>query len=41
MTDDEFMELYAALNEANRAIVIAMVDKLLTEQLEEREQVPA
>ena len=41
MTDDEFMELYTALSEANQAIVIAMVDKLLTEQLEGREQVPA
>ena len=36
MTDEEFMELYDALTEQNKVILLDLMDKLLTEQLEER-----
>lgn len=34
MTDDEFMDLFDALTEQNKVILMDMMDKLLTEQLE-------
>lgn len=36
MTDEEFVELYDALTEQNKVILLDLMDKLLTEQLEER-----
>lgn len=36
MTDEEFMELYDALTEQNKVILLDLMDKLLTEQLVER-----
>lgn len=33
MTDEEFMELFDALTEQNKAIMLDMMDKLLTDQL--------
>lgn len=33
MTDEEFMELFDALTEQNKAILLDLLDKLLTEQL--------
>lgn len=36
MTDEEFMELYDALTEQNKVILLDLMDKLLTEQLGER-----
>lgn len=34
MSDDEFMDLFDALTEQNKVILMDMMDKLLTEQLE-------
>lgn len=34
MTDEEFLVLYAALTDANKAILLDMADRLLSEQLE-------
>lgn len=34
MTDDEFLTLFDALTEQNKVILMDMMDKLLTEQLE-------
>ena len=36
MTDEEFMELFDALTEQNKVILLDLMDKLLTEQLVER-----
>ena len=36
MTDDEFMDLFDALTEQNKVILLDLMDKLLTEQLVER-----
>ena len=36
MTDEEFMELFDALTERNRVILLDLMDKLLTEQLGEQ-----
>lgn len=36
MTDEEFMELYDALTEQNKVILLDLMDKLLTEQLVEQ-----
>lgn len=36
MTDDEFMDLFDALTEQNKVILLDLMDKLLTEQLGER-----
>lgn len=36
MTDEEFMELYDALTEQNKVILLDLMDKMLTEQLVER-----
>lgn len=35
MTDDEFAEIFSALTESNKAILLEMVDRLLTEQIEQ------
>lgn len=34
MTDEEFMDLFDALTEQNKVILLDLMDKLLTEQLE-------
>lgn len=34
MTDDEFLNLFDALTEQNKVILMDMMDKLLTEQLD-------
>lgn len=34
MTDEEFMELFDALTEKNKVILLDLMDKLLSEQLE-------
>lgn len=36
MTDDEFMDLFDALTEQNKVILLDLMDKLLTEQLGEQ-----
>lgn len=36
MTDEEFMDLFSALTEQNKVILLDLMDKLLTEQLGER-----
>lgn len=36
MTDEEFMELFDALTEQNKVILLDLMDKLLTEQLGEQ-----
>lgn len=41
MTDEEFMALYAALTEENQTMVLDMIDRLLTEQLAQEEQMSA
>ena len=41
MTDDEFMALYAALTEEHQTMVLDMIDRLLTEQLAQEEQMSA
>ena len=33
MTDEEFMDLFDALTEQNKVILLDLMDKLLTEQL--------
>ena len=35
MTDDEFLEIFEALSDENKAILIEEADRLLTEQLRE------
>lgn len=34
MTDEEFMELFDVLTEKNKVILLDLMDKLLSEQLE-------
>jgi hypothetical protein len=41
MTDEEFVALYEALTEEHRAMVLDMIDRLLTEQLAQEEQMSA
>jgi hypothetical protein len=41
MTDEEFVALYEALTEERRVIVLDMIDRLLTEQLAQEEQMSA
>ena len=41
MTEDEFAEIYSALTDSNKALLLEMVDRLLTEQLAEQEKRPA
>lgn len=36
MTDEEFMDLFDALTEQNKVILLDLMDKLLTEQLGEQ-----
>lgn len=36
MTDEEFMDIFDALTERNKVILLDLMDKLLTEQLGER-----
>lgn len=36
MTDEEFLDLYDALTEQNKVILLDLMDKLLTEQLGEQ-----
>lgn len=36
MTDDEFMDIFDALTEQNKVILLDLMDKLLTEQLGEQ-----
>lgn len=36
MTDEEFMDLFSALTEQNKVILLDLMDKLLTEQLVEQ-----
>ena len=40
MTDDELMEIIAALNESNKALLMDLIDRLLSEQIRQ-EQTPA
>lgn len=40
MTDDELMEIIAALNESNKALLMDLIDRLLSEQIRQ-EQKPA
>lgn len=36
MTDEEFMDIFDALTEQNKVILLDLMDKLLTEQLGEQ-----
>lgn len=36
MTDEEFLDLFDALTEQNKVILLDLMDKLLTEQLGEQ-----
>ena len=36
MTDEEFMDIFDALTERNKVILLDLMDKLLTEQLGEQ-----
>lgn len=40
MTDDELMEIIAALNESNKALLMDLIDRLLSEQIRQ-EKTPA
>lgn len=40
MTDDEFVEIFSALTESNKAILLELMDRLLTEQIR-KEREPA
>lgn len=35
MTDDEFVEIFNALTESNKSILLELMDRLLTEQIEQ------
>ena len=41
MTDDEFLALYDALTAEHKIMVLDMIDRLLTEQLAQDEQLPS
>lgn len=41
MSDEEFMDLFDALTERNKVMLMDLMDKLLTEQLMEQVEIPA